>query len=134
MATTSGVTSATAATGLFGETTGSTPVNPNSKMDQMNFLQLLMTQLKYQDPMQPADDSQFAAQLAQFSALEQATQQTRWMQINYALGLVGKSLTYTESDGTVQTGKASGMKVVDGKPLLTVGDAQVSLDQITAVN
>jgi flagellar hook assembly protein FlgD len=38
------------------------------------FLQLLVTQLQHQDPLQPQDDSQFLAQLAQFSSLEQLTQ------------------------------------------------------------
>jgi flagellar basal-body rod modification protein FlgD len=55
--------------------------NQNSqKSDQMGnglgedaFLKLLVTQLQHQDPMQPQDDSQFLAQLAQFSSLEQLT-------------------------------------------------------------
>jgi flagellar basal-body rod modification protein FlgD len=37
------------------------------------FLQLLVTQLAHQDPMQPQSDSEFIAQLAQFSSLEQLT-------------------------------------------------------------
>jgi flagellar basal-body rod modification protein FlgD len=40
------------------------------------FLQLLVAQLKNQDPTSPADPTQFVAQLAQFSQLEQSTQQT----------------------------------------------------------
>jgi flagellar basal-body rod modification protein FlgD len=55
--------------------------NQNSqKSDQMGnglgedaFLKLLVTQLQHQDPLQPQDDSQFLAQLAQFSSLEQLT-------------------------------------------------------------
>ncbi len=46
----------------------------NSALGQMDFLELLMIQLKYQDPMSPMDSQQFAAQLAQFSQLEQITQ------------------------------------------------------------
>ena len=40
------------------------------------FLQLLVAQLKNQDPTSPADPTQFVAQLAQFSQLEQSTAQT----------------------------------------------------------
>ena len=40
-------------------------------MGKTDFLNLLVTQLKNQDPTQPQDDSAFAAQLAQFSSLEQ---------------------------------------------------------------
>lgn len=40
-------------------------------MAQSDFLQLLIAQLRHQDPMEPQDSQQFAAQLAQFSSLEQ---------------------------------------------------------------
>ena len=40
-------------------------------LGKTDFLNLLTTQLQHQDPTQPQDDSAFAAQLAQFSALEQ---------------------------------------------------------------
>jgi flagellar basal-body rod modification protein FlgD len=48
-------------------TTGST----SSLGNQQTFLQLLVAQLKYQDPLQPQDGTQFVTQLAQFSDLEQ---------------------------------------------------------------
>ena len=40
-------------------------------MDKNAFLQLLITQLRYQDPMKPADNGEFLAQMAQFTSLEQ---------------------------------------------------------------
>jgi hypothetical protein len=42
--------------------------------DKTMFLQLLVAQLRHQNPLNPADGTQFVTQLAQFSALEQATQ------------------------------------------------------------
>ena len=52
-----------------------TPTNTKGKdeLDKQAFLTLLTTQLRYQDPANPAESSEFAAQLAQFSSLEQMT-------------------------------------------------------------
>lgn len=57
----------TANVGSTGDT-GST--NKNDGLGRDVFLQLLVTQLQHQDPMQPQDNSEFLAQLAQFSSLE----------------------------------------------------------------
>src|SRR5512142_3150360 len=46
----------------------------NSTLDKTAFLKLLIEQLKHQDPLNPQDDTQFIAQLAQFSSLEQSMQ------------------------------------------------------------
>lgn len=45
----------------------------NDTLDKEAFLQLLVTQMQYQDPLDPQDNSEYVAQLAQFSALEQMT-------------------------------------------------------------
>jgi flagellar basal-body rod modification protein FlgD len=57
---------------LFGSTAGSTA--PKKNLDKDAFMTLLVTQLKNQDPMNPSDSSQLAAQLAQFTSVEQLTQ------------------------------------------------------------
>lgn len=51
-------------------TSGTTPTK-NSTPDQETFLKLLVAQLKNQDPLAPQDGTQFVAQLAQFSSLDQ---------------------------------------------------------------
>ncbi|MBE9544151.1 MAG: flagellar hook assembly protein FlgD, partial [Proteobacteria bacterium] len=60
-------------TGLESVTTaGSQPaVVPTKEMDRDAFLNLLITQLQNQDPLNPTDSTEFTAQLAQFSSLEQ---------------------------------------------------------------
>jgi len=60
----------------------------NSVMGQMDFLQLLMIQLSYQDPMSPMDSQQFAAQLAQFSQLEQLTQMNQNLDLSMQTNLI----------------------------------------------
>ncbi len=67
--------STTSSVGTAGGTPAITQVGPNANNPQMNqFLTLLVAQLQNQDPMQPTDPTQFVAQLAQFSTVEQLVQ------------------------------------------------------------
>ena len=50
---------------------GQTPNNPQTQMGKDDFLRLLTVQLRYQDPMNPLENTEFIAQMAQFSSLEQ---------------------------------------------------------------
>ena len=54
-----------------GTAAASTAAAASKTMGKEAFLKLLITQLQYQDPMNPADSTEFTAQLAQFSSLEQ---------------------------------------------------------------
>ena len=63
----SSITNTTDPTAQPSPKTGST----SSLGNEQTFLQLLVAQLKYQDPLQPQDGTQFVSQLAQFSDLEQ---------------------------------------------------------------
>ena len=60
----------------------------NASIGQEDFLHILLTQLRFQDPLKPVDNQQFVAQLAQFSALEINRQQSEkidtLLQINAA--------------------------------------------------
>lgn len=66
---------------LAAATTATVPTLPaNQQLGETDFLNLLVTQLKNQDPLQPVDNQQFVAQLAQFSQLQQSTQQVTLLQ------------------------------------------------------
>ena len=65
------VTGTTMATAPLAERTAAVPSNPKGNLGKDEFLQLLVAQMRYQDPLNPMDGQQMAAQLAQFSSVEQ---------------------------------------------------------------
>ena len=137
-------------TGMFGTapttgtgtgTTGTGATTTTSKSaDKDMFLQLLVAQMKYQDPMNPTDSSQFLAQSAQFTALEKMqavadqTQQLVASQMAFgASGLVGRTVSWTTPDGVQSSGTVSGVTFGTDGPMLDVGDSQVALAQVQSV-
>ena len=75
----------------------------NGNVDKEAFLKLLVAQLRHQDPLSPIEGTEFVAQLAQLSVVEQAVQQAKQLDIislqltgiasNEAVGLIGKQVT-----------------------------------------
>jgi flagellar basal-body rod modification protein FlgD len=130
-------TEAVTGTGLYQPATTST-ANANEK-DM--FLNLMVAQLRYQDPMNPADSSQMMAQNAQFTALEKmqdVADQTAALlsaQISFgAAGMVGKNVTYMNEDGTTASGQVSSVTYDANGPMLVVGDTNVSLGQVQSIS
>lgn len=76
-------------------------VKDNSALGKDAFLQLLVTQMQYQDPLDPQDNGEYLAQLAQFSALEQMT--------NVSEGLTNVSALVSNIDTSVLVGQLSHM-------------------------
>src|SRR5690606_38110153 len=91
-----------------------TPAKPNDELGKQEFLQLLVTQLRHQDPLNPADPQDFAAQLAQFSSLEQLVNIGEQLQGQYGIQQALIELT--------NAGSALG---VLGRDVIAHGDAMV---------
>lgn len=131
--------SATETGGFLTQPSGSTS-GANSNLDKDTFLQLLVAQLKYQDPLNPTDQTQFLAQTAQFTSLEKMeavadqTAQALAAQMAFgASGLVGRSVTYTDADGQQVSGTVSSVRFGAAGPQLSIGGSDVSMNSVVSV-
>jgi len=107
------------------------------------FLKILITQLRYQDPMQPMQDREFIAQMAQFSSLEQMMNiGTEISMLRQSLGLasslIGKEITWTTYSETgaptgEQTGIVEAILMKNGEQFAKVNGIEVSLEAITRI-
>ena len=118
---------------------------PTSNLGKDDFLQLLTTQLKNQDPMNPMEDMDFIGQMAEFSSLEQMLNlNTSVEKINTAITnnqttqammFLGTNVTADVDDsGEPITGTVEMIGFKDSQPYLKVGDYAVMLDQVKLVN
>ncbi|WP_162599678.1 flagellar hook capping FlgD N-terminal domain-containing protein [Nocardioides solisilvae] len=125
--------------GMFGPATTSTST-PTTAADKDMFLQLMVAQMRYQDPLNPADSGEFLAQTAQFTALEKmqaVADQTALLlssQMAFgAAGLVGREVAWTNPDGTAGSGLVSGVVFGAQGPVLDVGGTEVPLALVSSV-
>ncbi len=116
------------------------PTSTTNSVDKDTFLQLLVAQLRYQDPTNPADTSQMMAQTAQFSALEQmqavAEQTSQLLAAQVAFGassLVGRTVTYPDSSGAEVTGVVDAVRFEATGPVLVVDGADVTVGSVLSV-
>lgn len=110
-----------------------TSTKSNSTLGKDDFLKLLVTQMQYQDPLQPMDNTQFVSQLAQFSSLEQMQNVANSSQMTQATGYIGKTVIWTDSSGKSQSGTVSAVNITTDGPQLVVGNATVDLAKVTAI-
>lgn len=118
----------------------------NDELGKDAFLQLLVTQLKNQDPLEPQDNSSYIAELAQFSALEQMTNVVKNLEdlgnvvdnidtsvlVGQLSSMIGKGIDWVEvteeadAEGNPIThrdtlsGVVTGVKIVEGVPSIVV--------------
>ena len=111
-----------------------------NELGQDAFLQLLLTQLQYQDPMNPMDDTAFIAQLAQFTSLSElqklnatVTEMLSAQGLASASSLIGLNVIGTDGSGSSVTDMAEAALMRDGSIYVRIGDTEVALSTVTEI-
>lgn len=118
---------------------------PNQTLGKQDFLNLLMVQLRNQDPLNVQQDKEFIAQMAQFSTLEQTTNLNLAMenlagfqQLTQGAALIGKEIEAQipgddDTEATTLTGIVEETRLVDGQIQLIVEGQTVEFKHILSI-
>ncbi len=108
---------------------------------RFDYLKLLVTQLRNQNPLEPMDNSEMASQLSQFASLEQLEGMNSTFgkvlaatQVSQAATLVGKLISYySAEDGSVLAGRVEHAEFENGEVRLMVDGSAIGLAEVLAV-
>lgn len=124
------------------------PLGSSGELDRDAFMQLLVTQLKNQDPMKPTNNEEFVAQLANFSSLEQLEQlngnvlamiglnqgNALLSQLTQGSSLIGKNVSWTDpSSGVSSSGTVEAVKITNGLATLQVNGIDIPLGSVSEI-
>jgi flagellar basal-body rod modification protein FlgD len=119
----------TSATDTTSTATGSIKNTSTNTVDYNTFLQLLIAEMKNQDPTNPMDTSQYMSQFAQLSSVEQAMQTNTKLDallsssaLSQADGLIGRTANFTDSSGNTVTGKIASVSINNDGSIATLED------------
>lgn len=101
-------------------------VTQQAAIGQDDLFEILLTQLNYQDPLEPMDNQEFIAQLAQFTTLEQTREQNEKMDAilsmlstNQAISILGKAVE-AQLEETVEIGNVIAIDFEQGSPVVSI--------------
>src|ERR671921_278108 len=121
--------------------TASTAVDRSDQMGKDTFLQLLVAQMKYQDPNSPTSTTEFMSQTATFTQVEKleeiAAQNASLVALQRSLSagaLVGHTVSYTDEDGATVTGTVGSVKITGDEPSAVVDGVDVPMGRLTDVS
>ncbi len=110
----------------------------NNGMDKDAFLQLLVAQMKYQDPLQPTSNTEYISQYAQFSQVEQMQSMASSVELQRASQLVGQNVymkTTTSSGETKYVqGKVDYVVYENNKAYLSINESLYALEDLDTVH
>lgn len=118
-------------------TTSVNETSPKNTLGKDAFLQLLVAQMKFQDPLNPSSNTEYVAQLATFSQLEQMQNLNTMAANTQAFSLVGKNvIVKTKSDtGSINyiSGRVDFVNISNGKARISVNGKLYSIDDLDSV-
>jgi flagellar basal-body rod modification protein FlgD len=109
----------------------------STDLDKEAFLKLLVTQMQYQDPLDPGDSTEYMSQLAQYSSLEATMNISDTLEKGNALNLVGEYVIMNTTDSAGNSSAISGLveyaTVKDGEVLLSINDTYYPASDLDSV-
>ncbi len=110
----------------------------NSSLDKQAFLQLLVAQMKYQDPLEPTSNTEYISQLATFSELEEMQNMRGSIDLQRASQLVGQEVYVKTTDATTGStdfvhGKVDYVIYENGKAYLSIDGNNYPLDDLDSI-
>ena len=97
------------------------------------FMKLLVAQMKYQNPLEPTDKTEYVREMASFSQVEAMENMASSFEKMSGNSLVGSIATAVDDDGNEHTGKVEYSFKKDGSTWLHIGDNDYSIDSVTGV-
>lgn len=133
--------SSTTATSGAESSLSSAFTDPSLGLGKDAFMKMLLVQIKNQNPLEPMGNTEFIAQLAQFSSLEalqnlQTTMKEQALASNLSAGaaLIGREIKIFGPGGEDLFGTVDGIEQLDGKVFLRVGETLVKMSEVLEVN
>lgn len=120
--------------GETSEAAGSKKKTVSNEMGQDQFLQLLVAQMQYQDPLEPTSNTEWVAQMATFSMVESLNNMQDAFIQQSANGLVGKYVFINDGNGGYIKGKVDYITMQGGKTKLSVGDKLYDMKDLDTVS
>lgn len=117
--------------------TKSSSQTSSTGMDKDAFLQLLVAQMKYQDPLEPTSNTEYISQYATFSQVEQMQNMSSSMELSRASSMVGNlvEISTTDSGGNSKTiqGTVDYVSYENNKAYVSIDGTLYSADDVTAI-
>jgi flagellar basal-body rod modification protein FlgD len=112
----------------------------SNELDSSQFMQILLTQLTHQNPLEPMDNAEMMSQFSQLNSLQElrginssmetvsATSQTAYMS-----SLIGKTVKASRADGKIIEGVVEGVVTEVDNPQVLIGDERVDLIDVLEI-
>lgn len=97
------------------------------------FMKLLVAQMKYQNPLEPTDNTEYLKEMASFTQVEAIEDMSSSFEKMSGNSLVGSVATATDDNGVAHTGKVEYTFKKDGSTWVHIGDDDYALDNVTGV-
>ncbi len=110
----------------------------NEGLSVNDFFNMMINQLTNQDFMNPVDDTQYLAQMAQFATMQEMMDLCQYSKQNYVMGMLGREVTVQKheigGDTKTVTGKVDKITIENDEYKIYVNGTPYDYDKVTAIN